>query len=236
MIMRWNKFGPGVHFYFSPDDKSGGGKGDDKNVGGDSKNTEGQDDKKGKDDPDDKSKSGGDDNRDKKVGGGDDKKLELTETELQAERDRIATKVRDEEKRKYEKLVADAKDKADREEAEASGKWETLYKAEVQKNEALKGTADRVDLLSTRIHASIESEIEKWPSEVLKTDPGKDKPVEERLNWVDSHRDLAKRLMAGGAPDGEHGGGRGRDNGGDTRKSSDVVKKVTSVYERPKFE
>lgn len=154
------------------------------------------------------------------------KKLTFTKAELQAELDKIAQKVRAEEKSKREKAEQQATEKAEKEAAEKKGEWEGLYTTEKATVTRLKTELEDAhserDELASEIQALIDSEIEDWPQEVKDLDPGEDNLKVRRI-WLEKSRPLAKRLAALGAPDTEGGAGGGG------RKKSDDAKDTKSV-------
>lgn len=160
------------------------------NVGGDGKNT-GSGGSQGDPGPNGSQNGGG--------AAGSDKAF------TQADVDAVASKVRDEEKRKYEAKVKADKEAADKSAAEKQGEYQKLYEAEKAKTAELETKSARADDYAKRINQVLDGETADWPAEVKKTDPGAEH-LDERLQWVETHRDLAKRLLAAGQPPNmEHG-------------------------------
>lgn len=165
------------------------------NVGGDGKNT-GSGGNQGNPSPKSGSENGG---SGANPNAGSDKAF------TQADVDAVASRVRDEEKRKYEAKVKADKEAAEKASAEKQGEYQKLYEAEKAKTAELETKSARVDEYAKRINEVLDGETKDWPAEVKKTDPGAER-LDERLQWVETHRDLAKRLLsAGQAPNMEHG-------------------------------
>lgn len=101
-----------------------------------------------------------------------------------------------------------AQTEAETAKAKEEGRFKDLHDAQEKRiKEELEPAAERANVLSVRVNASIDAEIKDWPESVRKTDPGKDE-VLKRIEWADSMRDLAKDVAKlKEAPDGEHGGG-----------------------------
>ena len=159
--------------------------------------------------------------------GGDGSK-EAEKKFTQADLDSIAAKVRDEEKRKSDGKLKAAADEVARKQAESQGEFQKLYEAEKVRAADLEQKAVKADAYATRINQVLDGEIKEWPAEVKKTDPGAEK-LDDRLQWIETHRDLAKRLLAAGkAPNMEHG------NQGRNIKPSDITDNyLKSQYSRP---
>lgn len=152
------------------------------------------------------------------------------EAEVQRRADLAAGNVREQERKKYEKKLADDKASAEAVEAVKRGEFEKLYNEEKSAHETAKKVAEKAVTLAGLVHGQIETEVKEWPEEVRKTDPGKDADVEVRLAWANSHRDLANRLKtASRAPNGEHG--KGSSGGTPDRHSAQSY--INSTYPRP---
>lgn len=172
------------------------------NVGGDGKNTEAAGGGTG--DPGLKEQqeaaSGGNGNGGQNAGtAGSEAKF------TQADIDAVAAKVRDEEKRKAADREERSRAEADRKKAEEQGEFQKLYEAEKAKNEAVQAKAEAAERYAERINKVIDDEVKDWPASVVKTDPGVEN-LDARLGWVETHRDMAKEILAAkAAPNGQHG-------------------------------
>ncbi|MCA1596074.1 MAG: hypothetical protein LC772_06585 [Chloroflexi bacterium] len=192
------------------------------NVGGDGKNTGSGTDDKEKPAGETGGAGDGSQEKPKENAGGDEKRLS------QAEVDAIAARIRDEEKRKYDARLKSAADEADRKKAEEQGEFQKLYETEKSRAAELEQKAQKADQYAGRINQVLDGETKDWPAEVRKTDPGPER-LDDRLAWVESHRDLAKRLLAAGqAPNMEHG------RQGRTIKATDITDNyLKEKYARP---
>lgn len=199
-------------------------------VGGDGKNTgSGAEEKPGAAQTGAATGAGnGDQAGHKTANAGSDGSKEAEKKFSQADLDSLAAKVRDEEKRKSDAKLKSAADEVARKQAESQGEFQKLYEAEKVRAAELEQKAVKADAYATRINQVLDGEIKEWPAEVKKTDPGADK-LDDRLQWVETHRDLAKRLLtAGKAPNMEHG------NQGRSIKPSDITDNyLKSQYSRP---
>lgn len=146
----------------------------------------------------------------------------------QVEMDALAAKVRDQEKRKHENKLNQEREEATRKAAEAQGEFQKLYEAEKVKAAELETRAQAAERYAERINQVLDGEVKDWPAEVKQTDPGAEN-LDDRLRWVETHRDLAKRLAsAGAAPNPEHG------RQGRTFKPGDITDNyLKSQYSRP---
>jgi hypothetical protein len=104
--------------------------------------------------------------------------------------------------RNKEKAAETAAAAAETERLKKQGEFQTLAeKREAELNtvkpqlETLQG---RYDALSTLLSQQLETEIKDWPVEIKAFDPGKDAPVEARMEWVSKSRALVEKLV--GAP------------------------------------
>jgi hypothetical protein len=140
--------------------------------------------------------------------GGGPKKIEWT-PDQQKEIDRIMGEVRKTATETVTKTVKETlQAEADREKAEAQrkadeakGEFESLYKSEKARADALqqeidekhKPVAARAEKYAGRINTLIEGEIKDWPKELRDLDPGSNN-LDERMVWVEKSRGLAARL------------------------------------------
>lgn len=101
-----------------------------------------------------------------------------------------------------------AKEDADSARLVEEGKFKELHTAlEARVKSELEPAAAQVTVLAARFNASIDAEVKGWPDSVKKTDPGA-ADITKRMEWVDSHRDLAADIAkTKAAPEQEHGGG-----------------------------
>jgi hypothetical protein len=131
-------------------------------------------------------------------------------TLTQAEVNRILAK----EKRKWQQdldqAAAEAKDKADKEAAEKTGQFETLYKTEQAKvktlQDQLKAKDTELETLRDTVSKNIDAQVKDWPDEVLALDPkridGDNYSLQARIDWVARARKLADKLAGTPPPPG----------------------------------
>jgi hypothetical protein len=148
----------------------------------------------------DPASSGGTGGASDKGGGGSGSKPEFT-PEQQAFISRQIEEGKQQAKRAAKREAEEAKLKEEGKFKDLHASLETRVKDELEPKAAL------ADKLTATVNKLVDDEVKGWPDALKKQDPGAEK-VEERLNWVERSRDLAKELLANKqAPNGEHGKG-----------------------------
>lgn len=96
---------------------------------------------------------------------------------------------------------------AEQQRMQEQGQYKELAERYQQELEALNPVKSQYDALSEQMTAQIESQIKHWPAEVKVFDPGKDAPVETRMEWmtkaqalVDKMQQQARASQPGNAP------------------------------------
>lgn len=83
---------------------------------------------------------------------------------------------------------------------EARLKEQGEFKALAEQHEArvkeLEPTVERFNSLTTLVSEQIEAQIKDWPAEAKIFDPGKDAPIEQRLDWMNKAKALVDKLQA----------------------------------------
>lgn len=205
--------------YFDPDKGAGGGGGNGGGSGaGDSENTDPPAGEGNQDPP----KPGDDPPAPK----GKEKEVDWSDPAArQRELDRIASEARrkgkEAGKSEAEQAAQRAKETAEAAEKVKQGEFQSLYEAEKAKREALeaeieskyKPAAEERDQFAETLHKHIDGEIKDWHKDLKKQDPGRDKPISERMDWVERSRDLSKTLenKAPSMQGGDQGGGKPSD-------------------------
>ena len=104
--------------------------------------------------------------------------------------------LRADSKRYRDSAEAEAKAKKDAEDARLKEQGE--FKALAEKHEArvkeLEPVSERYGALSSLVSDQIETQIKDWPQEVKTFDPGKDAPIEHRLEWLEKSKPLIAKL------------------------------------------
>jgi hypothetical protein len=139
-----------------------------------------------------------------------------TETEAkdkglsQAEVNRILAKERRKWQQEIDQKASEAKEQADKEAAEKTGQFETLYKTEQTKvktlQDQLKARDTELETLREMVSKSIDGQVKNWPDEVLALDPkridGDNYSLQARIDWVERARKLADKLAGTPPPPG----------------------------------
>jgi hypothetical protein len=159
-------------------------------------------------DPGSGNAGGGDPGKAPASSSGDDP-TKTEKTFSQADLDRIVKeRLADSQRRADQKAAADkraAEEKALADNAE----WKTLADQRAAELETTKAQAAAAAAYAKRLNAMADAEIADWPDEVKALDPGKD-AIEQRLDWLEKSRPLAKRLASlPKAPATEAGAGSG---------------------------
>ena len=75
------------------------------------------------------------------------------------------------------------------------GEFQQLAEKHEARVKELEPIATRYSTLSEQVNAAIEAEIKDWPKEVTTFDPGKESPIESRLEWRNKSRPLIDKLQ-----------------------------------------
>jgi hypothetical protein len=130
-------------------------------------------------------------------------------TFTQAELDRKVQERLAEHTRKTEAKAAAERKAAEEKALADNAEWKTLADQRGAELEQTKAQAQAATAYAKRLNAMVDAEIAEWPEEVKGLDPGKD-AIEQRLDWLEKSRPLAKRLAAlPKAPATEAGAGSG---------------------------
>jgi len=197
MLTFARKYSPFLAYYDVPDDKGGNG---------DSSTT---DDKTGSSSPESDGSTGG-------SGSSQSSEKQFTQEDLNA----IISRRLNEQKLSFEKEKENARLAAEQKANEEKGEFKLLYETEKTKVAELTSKLESHGVLIQHVSEGIEAEIKEWPTEIKTSDPGNSDPI-ARLNWVNSMRGIAKRLLESTkAPEGEHG----RQSGGSSDSKQSTIK------------
>lgn len=98
----------------------------------------------------------------------------------------------EDDKIKQEKAAA----KALEERLKQQGEFQKLAEQHESRVKELEPTVERYTQLSSLVSQQIEAQIKDWPPEAKIFDPGKDAPIEQRLDWMNKAKALVDKLQA----------------------------------------
>lgn len=93
------------------------------------------------------------------------------------------------------KKEAEAKEAEKQQQLKEQGKWQEIAEQKDSRVQELEPVKERFTNLETLIAEQIESQIKDWPADAKLFDPGKDAPIEQRLEWMNKARKLAEKLQ-----------------------------------------
>lgn len=131
--------------------------------------------------------------------------LEHSNRNKTEENDRKSQKIQEFEaaKQKQEQLAA----KALEDRLKQQGEFQKLAEQHEAKVKELEPTVERYTALTSLVSEQIEVQIKDWPAEAKIFDPGKDAPIEQRLDWMNKAKALVDKLNANATPQPRHGNG-----------------------------
>ncbi len=98
--------------------------------------------------------------------------------------------------RKKVKAQEEAQERAEQERLKQAGEWQKLAETKEERLKQLEPVAEGYSRLSSMMASQIEAGIKEWPAEVKAFDPGKDAPIEARLDWFEKSKPLVSKLTA----------------------------------------
>lgn len=121
---------------------------------------------------------------------------------LPADIQEYIARLRAEAEEANKKSRAEARAKAAAEEArlKEQGEFQKLAELAEARVKELEPQLESYAKLSKQLQQQIELDIKDWPDEIKTFDPGKDAPVEQRLEWVQKSKPLLEKLQAQPAP------------------------------------
>jgi len=75
------------------------------------------------------------------------------------------------------------------------GEFKALAEQHEAKVKELEPTVERYAALTSLVSDQIEAQIKDWPAEAKIFDPGKDAPIESRLDWMNKAKALVDKLQ-----------------------------------------
>jgi small-conductance mechanosensitive channel len=128
----------------------------------------------------------------------------------QSEVNRILAREKRRWQQELDQKASEAKEQADKEAAEKTGQFETLYKTEQAKvktlQDQLKARDTELETLRDTVSKGIDVQVKDWPDEVLALDPkridGDNYSLQARIDWVNRARKLADKLAGTPPPPG----------------------------------
>ena len=97
----------------------------------------------------------------------------------------------EDDKIKQEKAAA----KALEERLKQQGEFQKLAEQHEARVKELEPTVERYTALTSLVSEQIEAQIKDWPAEAKIFDPGKDVPIEQRLEWMNKAKALVDKLQ-----------------------------------------
>lgn len=116
---------------------------------------------------------------------------------------RIKLKEFEDTQKKQEQAAA----KALEERLKQQGEFQKLAEQHEARVKELEPTVERFNSLTSLVSEQIEAQIKDWPAEAKIFDPGKDAPIESRLDWMNKAKALVDKLNANTAPQSRPGNG-----------------------------
>jgi hypothetical protein len=104
---------------------------------------------------------------------------------------RVKLKKFEDEKKKQEQAAA----KALEDRLKEQGEFKALAEQNESKFKELEPVQEKYSQLSTLVSDQIEAQIKDWPAEAKIFDPGKDVPIEQRLEWMNKAKALVDKLQ-----------------------------------------
>jgi hypothetical protein len=86
--------------------------------------------------------------------------------------------------------------KALEERLKQQGEFQKLAEQHEARVKELEPTVERYTALTSLVSEQIEAQIKDWPAEAKIFDPGKDVPIEQRLDWMNKAKALVDKLQA----------------------------------------
>jgi len=107
------------------------------------------------------------------------------------------------------KNVSEEQEKSNKEkEAQEKNDYKSLYEESKKKLDELTSRDEAAVRYAKKINDTIDAQVKDWPVSVKKSDPGAE-DADARMNWFDSHSEMAKELMSKSTITTEHGSSRG---------------------------
>lgn len=111
------------------------------------------------------------------------------------------------------------------------------FKALAEQHEArvkeLEPTVERFTALTSLVSEQIEAQIKDWPAEAKIFDPGKDAPIESRLDWMNKAKALVDKLQA--TPQTRPGNGPNPKPAGEPTSDQQVEQKMKQLQATRKY-
>jgi len=107
------------------------------------------------------------------------------------------------------KNVTEEQDKSNKEkEAQEKNDYKSLYEESKKRLDELTSRDEAAVRYAKKINDTIDAQVKDWPVSVKKSDPGAE-DADARMNWFDSHSEMAKELLNKSTINTEHGSSRG---------------------------